>query len=145
MKALIQRVTSASVSVEGKTVGTIDRGLVVLLGVEQGDSETNVEKIVHKLLNYRVFADNDNKMNLSVADIQGRLLVVSQFTLAASTKKGMRPSFSSAGEPELAESLYELCLQRLSESSVKVEKGIFAADMQVSLVNDGPVTFLLEA
>ena len=145
MKALIQRVTSASVAVGGEVVGEIGQGLLVLLGVEKNDDTSSVEKITHKLLNYRVFADEQGKMNLSVADINGGLLVVSQFTLAASTQKGMRPSFSSAAEPALAEQLYKDCVSRLKESIKKVETGVFAADMQVSLVNDGPVTFLLES
>ena len=145
MKALIQRVTSASVAVGGEVVGEIGQGLLVLLGVEKNDDTSSVEKITHKLLNYRVFADEQGKMNLSVADINGGLLVVSQFTLAASTQKGMRPSFSSAAEPALAEQLYKYCVSRLKESIKKVETGVFAADMQVSLVNDGPVTFLLES
>ena len=145
MKALIQRVTSASVAVGGEVVGEIGQGLLVLLGVEKNDDTSSVEKITHKLLNYRVFADEQGKMNLSVADINGGLLVVSQFTLAASTQKGMRPSFSSAAKPVLAEQLYKYCVSRLKESIKKVETGVFAADMQVSLVNDGPVTFLLES
>lgn len=145
MKALIQRVKFAKVDVGSKTVGEINQGLLVLLGVESNDDEQSVDKIVHKLLNYRVFADSENKMNLNVCDINGGLLVVSQFTLVANTAKGMRPSFSSAAKPEVAKSLYEKCVERLSQSQADVATGVFAADMQVSLINDGPVTFLLEA
>ena len=144
MKALIQRVTSASVSVDGNVVGEIAQGLLVLLGVEKNDDAASVEKMAHKLTNYRVFADDAGKMNLSIADIDGGLLLVSQFTLAASTKKGMRPSFSSAAEPAIADQLYQDCVSVLKKSINKVETGVFAADMQVSLVNDGPVTFLLQ-
>ena len=144
MKALIQRVQSASVTVGDETVGAIGQGLLVLLGVEKGDDEQSVANLVDKLLHFRVFADADDKMNLSVSDISGQLLVVSQFTLAASTRKGLRPSFSSAAEPEIARRLYELCVNSLRESSVDIRTGRFAANMQVSLVNDGPVTFLLE-
>jgi len=145
MKALIQRVSSASVCVEGQQIGAIQRGLLVLLGVEKGDTQASVDKICHKLLNYRVFADEQNKMNLSVSDINGGLLVVSQFTLAAQTSKGMRPSFSSAADPEQAKTLYLSCIKQLQTHLDNVEAGQFAADMQVSLVNDGPVTFLLES
>lgn len=145
MKALIQRVRSASVTVDGVVVGEIGQGLLVLLGVEKKDDASSVEKIAHKLLHYRVFADEQGKMNQSVADVDGALLVVSQFTLAASTQKGMRPSFSSAAEPALAEQLYKNCVAKLKKSIKKVETGVFAADMQVSLINDGPVTFLLES
>lgn len=144
MKALIQRVSSASVEVDGKVVGAIDKGLLVFLGVEKDDSREVVERMVHKLVNYRVFADGDDKMNLSVSDINGQLLIVSQFTLAASTTKGMRPSFSSAASPELAEALYEHCIEIASREIDVVQSGQFAANMQVALVNDGPVTFLLE-
>lgn len=145
MKALIQRVTSASVSVEGKVVGSIERGLLVLLGVEKSDNERSAEQIAQKIINYRIFSDNDNKMNLSVADIKGGVLLVSQFTLAADTKKGLRPSFSLAADPARANALYEYCEAALKKQLNRVEVGIFAADMQVSLVNDGPVTFMLES
>ena len=165
MKGLIQRVSKAEVSVKGPTgettvVGRIDQGLLLLLGVEKGDSSERLDKLLHKVLNYRIFSDQDDKMNLSLLDIQGGLLVVSQFTLAADTQKGLRPGFSSAAPPELAESLYEefvekarertkkltkeLAREDKQESPIAVETGSFGADMQVSLVNDGPVTFLLE-
>jgi len=144
MRALIQRVSEARVDVAGETVGAIDRGLLVLLGVEKGDTREQVEKLVHKVLHYRVFADEQGKMNCNVQQVGGSLLVVSQFTLAADTQKGLRPSFSSAAAPELAEALYEHFLAALLREQARVETGIFAADMQVHLVNDGPVTFLLE-
>ena len=144
MKALIQRVTSASVSVKGQQVGEIDRGLLVLLGIEKQDTEQTIEKMANKLLAYRVFSDADGKMNLSVKDINAGLLVVSQFTLAADTSKGLRPGFSNAAAPEIANEYYLKLVQKLRLECQQVETGEFAADMQVSLVNDGPVTFLLE-
>ena len=143
MKALIQRVSQASVSVDNAVVGEIQQGLLVLLGVERGDDATAVKKMADKLLAYRVFSDDKGKMNLSVHDIGGELLVVSQFTLAADTSKGLRPGFSSAAEPQLAETLYEAMLNTLQSSGLNIASGQFAADMQVSLINDGPVTFLL--
>lgn len=145
MKALIQRVSSASVSIKGEPVSQIKNGLLVLLGIEKKDTKASVERMAHKLLNYRVFADSSGKMNLSVQDINGGLLVVSQFTLAANTEKGMRPSFSNAGEPAIAQEYYLQVIEILRAKIKQVEAGKFAADMQVSLVNDGPVTFLLEA
>ena len=144
MKALIQRVTEASVSVDKKIIGEIGIGLLVLLGVEKDDDNSSVEKMANRLLAYRVFSDAEGKMNLSVSDVKGGLLVVSQFTLAADTRKGLRPGFSSAASPQLAEKLYEALLTTIRDREVQVETGQFAADMQVSLVNDGPVTFLLE-
>lgn len=144
MKALIQRVTQASVQVNQSTVGKIGRGLLVLLGVEQKDSEATVERMSEKLLAYRVFADEQGKMNLSVRDIAGELLVVSQFTLVADTRKGLRPGFSGAAAPLLAEQLYESLVEKLRQQGASVATGQFAADMKVQLVNDGPVTFLLE-
>ncbi len=144
MKALIQRVSSASVSIDEKVCGSIGRGLLVLLGVEKNDDEQAIEKMANRLLNYRVFPDAEGRMNQSVQDIAGGLLVVSQFTLAANTQKGLRPSFSSAATPDTARALYEDLLTQLRKHKVQVETGRFGADMQVSLVNDGPVTFLLE-
>lgn len=144
MKALIQRVTQASVAIEGSLVGEIDRGLLVLLGVDKEDDEAKAQSLAERVLKYRVFADDDEKMNRSLVDIDGGLLVVSQFTLSASTSKGLRPSFTSAAEPVKALQLYEFFLSVCRSHSSKVESGRFAADMQVSLVNDGPVTFLLE-
>ncbi|ARN73567.1 D-aminoacyl-tRNA deacylase [Oceanicoccus sagamiensis] len=144
MRALIQRVTEASVTVDNTMIGEINQGLLVLLGVEKHDDETTVDKMVERLLAYRVFSDPDGKMNLSVTDINGALLVVSQFTLAADTKKGLRPGFSSAAKPAIAEKLYQQLVEKIRQKSMTVATGQFAADMQVSLVNDGPVTFLLE-
>ncbi len=145
MKALIQRVTEASVKVDGEVVGEIDKGLLVFLGVEKKDTEVAIEKMAHKLLGYRVFSDNDNKMNLSVSDIEGDILLISQFTLAAQTGKGMRPGFSDAAPPDMAKKYYLKLEKMLKQRLERVETGIFAADMKVSLINDGPVTFMLEA
>ncbi|MDN3637321.1 D-aminoacyl-tRNA deacylase [Simiduia curdlanivorans] len=145
MKALIQRVTQASVAVDGETIGAINQGLLVLLGVEKSDDESVAAKLLEKLLNYRVFSDSEGKMNLSVTDIDGGILLVSQFTLAADTKKGLRPGFSSAAAPEAAKALYEHCLQWLQARHATVAAGQFGADMQVSLTNDGPVTFMLQS
>jgi D-tyrosyl-tRNA(Tyr) deacylase len=143
MKALIQRVSSAQVSVHGETVGKIGQGLLVLLGVERDDDRACADKLLNKLLQYRVFSDAEGKMNLSVQDIAGGVLLVSQFTLAADTNKGLRPSFSSAASPVLARELYDYALQSLQQKHRDVAAGIFSADMQVQLTNDGPVTFLL--
>jgi D-tyrosyl-tRNA(Tyr) deacylase len=144
MKALIQRVTQASVEVNHQTVGNIGKGLLVLLGVEKKDSEDTALRMADKLLAYRVFADEQGKMNWSVRDIAGELLVVSQFTLAADTRKGLRPGFSGAAQPLLAEQLYDYLVVKLRQHGASVATGQFAADMKVQLVNDGPVTFLLE-
>lgn len=145
MKALIQRVSQARVDVDNETVGKIGQGLLVLLGVERNDTVACAEKLLDKLLQYRVFADGEGKMNLSVRDIGGGVLLVSQFTLAADTQKGLRPSFSSAASPDLALQLYDHAVQYLHSQHNIVATGIFAADMKVQLVNDGPVTFLLTA
>lgn len=143
MKVLLQRVKTARVEVAGETVGEIQRGLLLFIGIERHDSTEGVARMVDKLLAYRVFADTEGKMNLSVRDIGGGVLAVSQFTLAADTQKGLRPSFSSAAPPEQASTLFDLLVQSLRERHEPVACGIFAADMQVHLVNDGPVTFLL--
>ncbi|WP_439133775.1 D-aminoacyl-tRNA deacylase [Pseudomaricurvus sp.] len=144
MRGLIQRVSRASVEVEGESVGNISRGILLLLGVERDDTPASVEKMIHKLVNYRIFPDDDGKMNLSVSDIEGGILVVSQFTLAADTRKGMRPGFSTAAAPELAQELYNQFVEQLKARHDDVATGIFAADMKIELLNDGPVTFLLE-
>ena len=144
MRGLIQRVSHASVTVDGEQVGAIERGILLLLGVERDDNEQSLEKLLHKLLNYRIFPDADGKMNLSVSDIEGGILVVSQFTLAADTRKGLRPGFSTAASPADAEALYEQFVEKLRAQHQTVATGIFAADMKVELLNDGPVTFLLE-
>lgn len=144
MRGLIQRVSQAAVVVDGDTVGAIERGILLLLGIETGDGVEQVGKLVNKVLNYRIFPDTQGRMNANVKDIDGGVLVVSQFTLAADTKKGLRPSFTPAAQPEQAEKLYQLFLAELCASHERVASGIFGADMQVSLTNDGPVTFLLE-
>lgn len=143
MIALIQRVSQAKVSVDSEVVGEIKQGLLILLGVEKGDTPAKAERLAQRVLGYRVFSDADDKMNLNVKQIGGEVLVVSQFTLVADTKKGMRPSFSSGATPELAEDMYEYFAKQC-KSQVGTQKGIFAADMQVSLNNDGPVTFWLQ-
>lgn len=144
MIALIQRVTNAKVDVDNKTVGQIEGGLLVLLGVEKGDDEKKCQRLAERVLAYRIFADGDGKMNLNVQQSGGRLLVVSQFTLAAETKKGNRPGFSNGADPAEAQRLYELFNENCRKLGSAVETGIFAADMQVSLTNDGPVTFWLQ-
>jgi D-tyrosyl-tRNA(Tyr) deacylase len=146
MRALIQRVSQASVSVDDAVVGQIDQGLLLLLGVQKNDTREAADRLLQKVIGYRVFADSDQKMNLSVRDIAGGLLVVSQFTLAADTKKGTRPGFSSAAAPDTARDLYDYFVAQANAQDLAcVQTGIFAADMQVSLINDGPVTFLLES
>lgn len=146
MLGLIQRVTDAEVVVDGVQVGAIKKGLLLLLGVQKNDTEQTAQKLIKKVLNYRVFSDDDGKMNLSLRDINGEILVVSQFTLAADTQKGLRPSFSSAAAPADAKQLYEYFLTELAHSYPhKIAAGIFGADMKVRLTNDGPVTFMLEA
>ncbi|MDB2360528.1 D-aminoacyl-tRNA deacylase [Porticoccaceae bacterium] len=146
MLGLIQRVSSASVAIENRPQGNIDQGILLLLGVEKNDDQDNADQLLKKILNYRIFNDELGKMNLSLNDIGGGLLVVSQFTLAADTKKGMRPSFSSAASPEPAEALYDYFLKQAQiECQGRVASGEFGADMQVSLCNDGPVTFLLSS
>lgn len=144
MKGLLQRVSSARVDVSGVTVGAIDQGLLVLVGIEPQDTRACADKMLHKLLNYRVFSDDDGKMNRSLLDVDGGLLLVSQFTLAADTKSGMRPSFSKAAPPALGAELFDYLLEKAKTSHRTVAAGQFGADMQVYLINDGPVTFLLE-
>ncbi len=143
MKALIQRVTNAKVEVDGEITGEINQGLLVFLGIEKYDEKAEVDKMIKRLLSYRVFYDNKGKMNLSVEDIAGDLLIVSQFTLVADTTSGTRPGFSTAKPPVEAESLYNYFLTNMQDAYTNVSSGIFGADMQVSLTNDGPVTFLL--
>ncbi|MCC5881882.1 MAG: D-tyrosyl-tRNA(Tyr) deacylase [Halomonas sp.] len=145
MKALIQRVRRASVTVDGRIVGAIDHGLLALVGVEKGDDQAAAERLLHKLLRYRVFSDEAGKMNLDLQQVEGGLLLVSQFTLAADTRKGLRPSFSSAAPPADGERLFHYLLERARAAWPRVESGEFAANMQVELINDGPVTFLLES
>lgn len=144
MIALIQRVSRASVVVDNQTLGEINKGLLVLLGVEQEDTREKMEKLATKVMSYRVFSDENGKMNLNLEQVGGSLLVVSQFTLAADTGRGLRPSFSGAGTPEQALGLYEEFVAFCRAKGVTTETGQFGADMQVSLVNDGPVTFNLQ-
>ncbi len=145
MKALIQRVRRASVEVEGEIVGSIDHGLLALVGVEKHDDVAAVEKLLHKLLHYRVFSDAEGKMNQNLQHVNGGLLLVSQFTLAADTHKGLRPSFSSAAPPAQGEELFNVLVAQARTAWPNVATGEFGADMQVALINDGPVTFLLES
>ena len=144
MKLVIQRVKNAKVDVEGKTVGSIDAGFLVLLGVTHTDTKEVADYLVKKLCNLRVFEDEKGKMNLSLKDVDGKLLIVSQFTLYADCTGGNRPSFINAAKPDIANELYEYFCKKCKEKEIEVQKGIFGADMQVSLLNDGPVTILLE-
>ncbi|MCK5649078.1 MAG: D-tyrosyl-tRNA(Tyr) deacylase [Gammaproteobacteria bacterium] len=141
MIGLIQRVSWAKVEVEQQLIAQIEQGILVLVGMEKEDQPAQADKLLQRLLNYRIFADDDDKMNLSVTDIHGGLLLVPQFTLAANTKKGLRPSFSSAKPPSEAESLFLYLLNQAKNQYTIVESGQFGADMKVSLLNDGPVTF----
>lgn len=145
MIGLLQRVTHASVMVEGELVGAIQRGLMVLVGVERGDNEAQADRLLERLLGYRVFPDAEGKMNLSLRDIAGGLLLVPQFTLPADTQKGMRPSFTPAATPEEGRRLFEYVVTAARAVHPIVATGRFGADMQVALVNDGPVTFWLQA
>lgn len=143
MIGLIQRVSEAKVDIDGQTVGRIDQGLLVLLGVEQLDDEAKAKKLAERISKYRVFSDENGKMNLNVQQVEGSLLVVSQFTLVADTKSGNRPGFSRGATPEQGNRLYEYFVQCCKDIGLPVETGQFGADMQVSLINDGPVTFQL--
>lgn len=145
MLGLIQRASSASVSVNNVTCGSIEQGVVLLLGIQREDNHGKADRLLQKVINYRIFPDFQGKMNLSLKDINGGLLVVSQFTLAADTRKGLRPSFTSAAPPEQAENLYNYFVAEAKKIHPIVECGIFSADMKVSLCNDGPVTFMLDA
>ena len=145
MQALIQRVSFARVVVNDETVGEIDRGILLFLGVEKGDDAVKADRLLKKVLGYRIFPDADDKMNLSLQDVDGGLLVVSQFTLAADTQKGLRPSFSSAAAPADGEHLYNYFVGQAENLHSNLKTGRFGADMKISLLNDGPVTFLLKA
>ena len=145
MLGLIQRVSHASVGVNGEIVGEINRGILLLLGVQREDTEASARKLLHKVMHYRIFPDEDDKMNLNVQQVGGGLLVVSQFTLAADTRKGLRPSFTLSAPPEMAEVLYNYFLDQAKQIFPQLATGIFGANMQVSLCNDGPVTFMLES
>lgn len=144
MIALIQRVLNASVTIDGDVCGQIGPGLLVLLGVEQGDDEQKAKRLCERVIGYRIFGDENDKMNLNVQQAGGSLLVVSQFTLAADTQKGMRPGFSRGAEPQEADRLYQYFCGQCREKGIVIETGRFAADMKVALVNDGPVTFWLQ-
>ncbi|GHE94110.1 D-aminoacyl-tRNA deacylase [Thalassotalea profundi] len=143
MIALIQRVTRASVTVEGEVTGSIKQGLLVLLAVEPNDTEQKAKRLAQRVAGYRVFEDEQGKMNLNVGQVKGDILVVSQFTLAADTSSGMRPSFTSAAAPEMSKKLYQYFCQQLRTHDFIVPTGVFGADMKVDLINDGPVTFTL--
>ena len=146
MRIVIQRVREASVKINDEIVGEIQQGLLVLLGIEHVDSELYADYLIQKLIHLRIFGDEEGKMNLSVSDISGDLLIVSQFTLFADTKKGNRPSFIRSAKPEQARPLYEYFLSQLKKSfSGKIENGVFGANMQVELINDGPVTIILDS
>jgi D-tyrosyl-tRNA(Tyr) deacylase len=144
MRACLQRVTRAQVTVNGEVVGRIDRGMLVLLGVVQGDDEAAARKLAEKVVSLRIFDDADGKMNLSVGDVGGAMLVVSQFTLAGDCRKGRRPSFDAAAPPEVAEGLYDFFVRLVSEQGIPVATGRFRAHMLVELVNDGPVTLIVD-
>ena len=144
MKALIQRVKRASVTIDGELYSKIGHGLLVFLGVENGDEKFNAEKLAEKIVNLRIFEDENEKMNLSLKDVNGEMLVVSQFTLCGDCKKGTRPSFDKAAVPNIANDLYEYFINNVNERKIKVKTDKFRAMMDVELVNDGPVTFWLE-
>ena len=144
MRALIQRVTSASVKVDEKIIGKIGKGFLIFLGVYKEDTEEKIEKLTKKIVNLRIFNDENNKMNLSIKEVKGEILLISQFTLCADTRKGNRPSFVSAKNPKDANVIYERTIESIRNEGIIVEKGIFGADMKVELLNDGPVTVLLD-
>lgn len=145
MRAVVQRVSEASVSVEGKVVGQIEKGLMVLVAVRSEDTEKDFDYIAKKIAGLRVFSDQADKMNLSIKEVEGKLLIVPQFTLYGSVVKGMRPSFTASGSVEEAKDKFQAFIKRLKEEEVPIEMGIFQADMKVALVNDGPVTLLLDS
>ncbi|RUR12676.1 D-aminoacyl-tRNA deacylase [Legionella sp. km772] len=144
MLVVVQRVKEAWVNVGSETVGSIGQGLMILCGFEPNDTEQNIIRMLDKCLNYRIFGDEQGKMNLSIKDIEGALLLVPQFTLMADTQKGLRPSFSNGAPPELGRTLFEMLVNKAKEKYPLVQQGIFGADMQVHLCNDGPVTFLMQ-
>lgn len=144
MKIVIQRVKSAKVEVENKIVGKIDQGFLVLLGITHSDTKEKADYLAKKLCNLRVFTDDNDKMNLNIKNVNGEILIVSQFTLYANCSDGNRPSFIEAAKPEFANELYEYFCEKCEEFNIKIEKGIFGADMEVSLINDGPVTIIIE-
>ncbi|MCW3161935.1 D-aminoacyl-tRNA deacylase [Chryseobacterium oryctis] len=145
MKAVIQRVSEANVKVDGKIVGEINKGFMLLIGIDENDEKSDADWLVQKILNLRVFGDDEGKLNLSVQDIKGEILCISQFTLIADYKKGNRPSFIKAAKPDKAIPLFEYFKEEISKSGLKTESGIFGADMKVSLINDGPVTIVMDS
>lgn len=145
MKIVIQRVSESYVKVDGKIVGEIGKGLMLLVGIDENDTETDADWLVQKILNLRIFGDENGKLNLSVQDIKGEILCISQFTLIADYKKGNRPSFIKAAKPDKAIPLFDYFKQEISKSGLKTESGIFGADMKVSLINDGPVTIVMDS
>ena len=145
MKVLIQRTSKAGVSIDGETVSSINKGILALVGIEKGDTKEQVEKLAKKVVNLRIFPDENDKMNLSLMDIQGEMLIVSQFTLCGDCKKGTRPSFDKSAPPDIANELYEYFISLVKNCGIKTGTGKFGAMMEVSLINDGPVTFMLEA
>ena len=145
MKIVVQRVSKANVEVESKIVGEISEGLMLLIRICENDSEADADWLIHKILNLRIFSDEEGKMNKSIKEISGEILCISQFTLLADYKKGHRPSFIKAAKPEIAIPIFEHFLKQIKLSNLKVESGIFGADMKVSLINDGPVTIVLDS
>ena len=145
MRAVIQRVSSASVTVDGETTGNIENGLLVLLGVEEGDAEQDLKYVFDKTIGLRVFEDEAGKMNLSVQEVGGKLLVVSQFTLLGDVRRGKRPSFITAAQPDIANQTYEQFVSRSRSAGIETHTGVFQADMKVALVNNGPVTILIDS
>jgi D-tyrosyl-tRNA(Tyr) deacylase len=145
MKVVIQRVAESHVQVDGKTVGEIGKGLMLLVGIDENDEKPDADWLVQKIINLRIFGDEDGKLNLSVQDIKGEILCISQFTLIADYKKGNRPSFIKAARPEKAVPLFEYFKEEIAKSGLKIQSGIFGADMKVSLVNDGPVTITMDS
>lgn len=145
MRLVVQKVSQSSVKIEGEIVGAIDKGYMVLVGITNGDDELLVEKMVDKLVNLRIFEDENDKLNLSLLDVGGSVLSISQFTLYANCKKGRRPSFIDAAKPDISSPLYDFFNKKLEEKGINVERGLFGAMMEVSLINDGPVTIILDS
>lgn len=145
MKLLIQRVKRASVTIDGKLYSSIDKGILALVGIEKGDTEEVIEKLSKKVVNLRIFPDENDKMNRSLIDVNGEMLIVSQFTLCGDCRKGTRPSFDKSAPPDTAKNLYEQFIKNINEYGIKTGTGVFGAMMDVELINDGPVTFMLEA
>ena len=145
MRLVVQKVSQSSVKIEGEIVGAIDKGYMVLVGITNGDDELLVEKMVDKLVNLRIFEDENDKLNLSLLDVGGSVLSISQFTLYANCKKGRRPSFIDAAKPDISSPLYDFFNKKLEEKGINVERGVFGAMMEVALINDGPVTIILDS